>query len=81
MYIIFETPRLYLRQFNKNDSPLIFLLNSDPEVLKYVHEPVLENEEHAERMLENIILPNTKITWGDGRFSPKLIMNLLGGAV
>ena len=60
MEFIFETPRLILRQFTMADAPLIYNLNSDPEVLKYVHEPLLENEEHAKKIIENIILPQYK---------------------
>ena len=44
MIVIFETPRLFLRRFTEEDAPLIYKLNSDPEIVKYVHEPILENE-------------------------------------
>src|SRR5882762_3608868 len=57
MNIILQTPRLYLRQFTVNDATLIQQLNSDPEVLKYLHEPLLESEEHAKTILTTIILP------------------------
>jgi RimJ/RimL family protein N-acetyltransferase len=57
MKIIFETPRLILRQFTESDAPLILQLNSDPDVVKYVHEPVLETEEQARNIIVNIILP------------------------
>lgn len=64
MNIIFETPRLILSRFTVADAPLIYKLNSDPEVLKYVHEPVLENEDHAKKIIENIILPQYKNNLG-----------------
>ncbi len=57
MNIIFETPRLYLRQFTLNDATLILGLNSDPEVLQYLHEPILTDETHAKKILKEIILP------------------------
>jgi ribosomal-protein-alanine N-acetyltransferase len=57
MYIIFETPRLILRRFTEDDAPLIFQLNSDPEILRYVHEPTLESVEQAKDIICNIILP------------------------
>ncbi|MEJ7672916.1 MAG: hypothetical protein WKF59_09430 [Chitinophagaceae bacterium] len=47
MHVVFETPRLILRQFTNDDSPLILNLNRDPQVLKYLHEPVLTTEEQA----------------------------------
>lgn len=57
MHIIFETPRLYLRQFTEADAPLILTLNSDPQIVKYVHEPTLETEEQARNIIVNNILP------------------------
>lgn len=57
MHIILQTPRLLLRRFTAADAPLILSLNSDPEVLKYLHEPLLETAEHAAEVLHNIILP------------------------
>lgn len=57
MHIIFETPRLLLRQFTNADAPLLLQLNSDPEVVKYLHEPTLQNEADAKIVLTNIILP------------------------
>ncbi len=57
MKIIFETPRLYLRQFKLEDAGLLLELNSDPEVLKYLHEPLLQDEAHSKEILTKIILP------------------------
>ena len=57
MEVIFETPRLLLREFTLEDAPLLLQLNSDPEVLTYLHEPLLQDEAHAETILRNIILP------------------------
>jgi RimJ/RimL family protein N-acetyltransferase len=57
MHIVFKTPRLTLRRFTEADAPLIFALNSDPEVLKYVHERLLTDEEDARRVITDIILP------------------------
>lgn len=64
MHIVFETPRLILRQFAEDDAPLILALNSDPEIVKYVHEPVLKTEEEAKIILLNIILPQYKNNLG-----------------
>ncbi len=59
MHIILETPRLYLRCFanSEEDAALIYTLNSDAEVLRYLHEPVLRDTQHAREILQNIILP------------------------
>ncbi len=57
MNIILQTPRLVLRRFTLDDTGLILQLNSDPEVLKYLHEPPVKDKVHAKEILENIILP------------------------
>jgi len=64
MEILFETPRLFLRRFTREDAPLVYQLNRDPEVVRYVHEPVLENLEQASRLLEDIILPQYILNLG-----------------
>jgi len=64
MHIILQTPRLFLRQFTKADAPLILELNSDPEIVKYVHEPTLKTIEQAEDILVNTILPQYKNNLG-----------------
>ena len=64
MHIIFQTPRLILRQFTEADKPLILQLNSDPEIVKYVHEPTLKTIEQAEEIITNIILPQYKNNLG-----------------
>ena len=55
MHIVFETPRLILGQFTEHDAPLILQLNSDPEIVKYVHEHVLTTEEQARKIMIDII--------------------------
>ncbi len=64
MHIVFETPRLIVGQFTQNDAPLILQLNSDPEIVKYVHEPVLTTEEQAKKIIVDIILPQYKKNLG-----------------
>lgn len=64
MHIVFETPRLILRRFTEADAPLVFTLNSDPAVLKYLHEPVLQDEAHALSIIRAIILPQYKNNLG-----------------
>ncbi len=46
------------------DAPLLLTLNSDPEVLKYLHEIPIKNEAHATEILTNIILPQYKNMMG-----------------
>ena len=61
MNIVFATERLILRTFTHDDSQLLVDLNSNLEVLKFLHElPV--NKEKAQEVLQEIILPNYTIT-------------------
>ena len=78
MQIIFETPRLILRQFTEADAHLVFALNSDADVLKYLHEPILEDEEHAKRILTGIIFPQYKNNLGRWAMHTKEGMDFIG---
>ena len=57
MNIIIETPRLLIRPFTAGDASLIQALNSEPAVLQYIPEPVIDSEEKALEILTTIILP------------------------
>lgn len=78
MHIVFETPRLILRQFTEDDAPLIFELNSDREVIKYLHEPVLNNEEEARRIITGTIIPQYKNNLGRWATYTKNNMEFIG---
>lgn len=56
MDIVFETHRLFFRKFTADDAMLLFALNNNPEVIKYVHEPPT-TEENAVEIINNIIVP------------------------
>lgn len=47
-----ETERLILRAFKPEDAASLFLLNSDPDVLRYTGEPPLESEQEALHRIE-----------------------------
>lgn len=64
MDIIFDTPRLLLRHFTEQDASLIFKLNSNPEVVKYVHERPFQHEEDATSLIRDIIIPQYTIQLG-----------------
>lgn len=59
MHPILQTHRLSLRRFTNSDEDAAFILsmNSQPEVLKYLHEPLLKDLDHAKEVLQSIILP------------------------
>ncbi len=73
MHIIFQTPRLYFRKFTQDDAQLLYELNSNPNVIKYVHEPapVLEN---VRDILFKSILPQYKL-YNHGRWAVHLENN------
>jgi len=66
MHIILQTSRLLLRRFTDSeaDAALIYQLNKDPEVLKYLQEPSLKNKVQAHEILQKIILPQYKKNLG-----------------
>jgi len=80
MHVVFETPRLVLRQFSNDDSSLILKLNRDPQVLKNLHEPVLTTEEQANKIITDIILPQYQNNLGRWAIHTKIDMefNWLG---
>lgn len=78
MQIVLETPRLILRQFTEADAPLILSLNSDPAIVKYVHEPTLKTIEQAEKILTDIILPQYKNNLGRWGIHVKDSMDFIG---
>ncbi|MCL1145758.1 GNAT family N-acetyltransferase [Shewanella marinintestina] len=53
--IITETDRLVLRHFEEKDTKAIFLLNSIPEVLKYIPGEPMTSIAQAEQIFENVI--------------------------
>jgi RimJ/RimL family protein N-acetyltransferase len=74
MHIILTTPRFYLRQFRLDDAPLLRELNGDPEVVKYVHEPVMDTVGKAVQVLTDIILPQYHL-YNMGRWAVHLKEN------
>lgn len=78
MHVIFETPRLFLRQFTEQDAPLIYKLNSDPDVVKYIHEPVLKSEAEARKIITDIILPQYKLNLGRWAIHTKFDYEFIG---
>lgn len=54
--MLFQSQRLLFRQFTPADADLIYELNREPEVLRYLHEPVT-TPENAPAIISEIILP------------------------
>lgn len=52
MKVIVETSRLLLREFLLADSENLYLLNSDPDVIRYTGDDAFQSEEDARRFLE-----------------------------
>lgn len=50
--IIFETPRLLLREMTPEDAENAYILNLDPEVLRYTGDDPFESVEEAREFLE-----------------------------
>lgn len=73
MKIVFQSERLFFREFTEDDVHALFDLNSNPNVIKYVHEPVPTLESTGDA-LQNIILPQYKL-YGHGRWAVHLKSN------
>ena len=54
MHVFLETDRLVLRQFTEADAELLFELDSDPEVMRYIGKTVYTVEEQRERLHDRI---------------------------
>jgi len=78
MHIIFETPRLILRRFTEDDAPLLLQLNSDPNVVKYVHERPLQTEDEAREIIVSIILPQYELNLGRWAIHTKADAEFIG---
>ncbi len=74
MTIVLETTRLVIRQFTAGDAELIWLLNQDPEVTQFTHDPV-RDPEHAGEVLLQHILPQYAL-YNFGRWAVHLKGNL-----
>lgn len=66
MDCIFQSKRLLFRRFSLDDAELLCDLNSDPEVLRFVHEKPTTRE-NAPQIITEIILP--QYTLGLGRWA------------
>jgi ribosomal-protein-alanine N-acetyltransferase len=66
MKMICSTTRLYLREFEDTDKDADFILemNSQPEVLKYLHERTLTSTADAKQILREHILPQYPLGLG-----------------
>jgi ribosomal-protein-alanine N-acetyltransferase len=73
MDILFQSSRLYFREFTENDVELLYNLNSNPNVIKYVHEPA-PTLENVTDILHNNILLQYKL-YNHGRWAVHLKSN------
>jgi [ribosomal protein S5]-alanine N-acetyltransferase len=67
MKIILESQRLIFREFTLDDAALLFELNKDDEVRRYVHEPA-PTLDSTRTALKEIILPQYKL-YNHGRWA------------
>jgi RimJ/RimL family protein N-acetyltransferase len=70
MEVLFTSERLLFRKFTEEDAHLIYDLNFDPEVTKYLHEEPT-TEQKAKHILNDIILPQYTL-YNHGRWAVHL---------
>jgi ribosomal-protein-alanine N-acetyltransferase len=73
MNIIFQSARLYFREFTEADEHTLYDLNSNSNVIKYVHEPA-PTSENIKDILYNVLIPQYKLH-GHGRWAVHLKPN------
>lgn len=79
MNIIFETERLLFREFTTDDAQLIYELNSDPEIIKYVHElPTIDLKMALANITERIMPQYIKYGYGRWAVFLKGSMEFIG---
>lgn len=62
-----ESERLVFRRLKDSDAPEVFKIRSNPERMKFIPRPILQNEEEALAMIQMMntkIDENTDINWG-----------------
>jgi ribosomal-protein-alanine N-acetyltransferase len=79
MNVLFQSERLLFRQFTAEDAELLYELNSDPEVVRYVHE-LPTTKENAPNIIANIILPQYEQNLGRWAVHLKYTQEFIGWA-
>jgi ribosomal-protein-alanine N-acetyltransferase len=77
MKIVLETPRLFLREITVEDAESVYLLNHDPDVIKYTGDNAFESIEAAKSFINNY---DQYKKYGFGRWAviEKLTSNFIG---
>lgn len=61
-----ETSRLYLRKINKKDIDDLFVMRSNPEIMRYIPRPLAQKEEDVLELIHRMdegLLKNESINW------------------
>ena len=78
MSIILETERLILREYTEEDAPAFLVLNSDPEVMRYVPDEAMKSVDEAREILISHALTDYR-NHGFGRWA--CILKSTGGHI
>ena len=80
MKIVLETDRLLLRQFNSNrhDAELLYNLNKQAAVLRYIHEAPLTSVSESVDVLNKIIIPQYQYHLGRWAIHLKIDQSFIG---
>jgi RimJ/RimL family protein N-acetyltransferase len=55
MNVVIETERLLLRTFTEHDAPLIYELNTDPDITRFTHDTIKDLGQAEEILIKNIL--------------------------
>lgn len=78
---VLETERLLLRQITHDDAEDVFIMRSDPEVMKYIPRPIAKSIEDANgviKMMHEFWERDEKINWGIALKETNKIIGAIG---
>ncbi len=78
---VLETPRLILRRPIREDAADLFLMRSDPEVMRYIPRPLAQTQADVEMLIELIdsyVMKNERINWAIEWKESGAVIGLIG---
>ena len=81
--ILFETPRLLVRQYDLSDEDSFFLLNGNEEVVRYIRpaKTRVESDLYLRQVIEAYQANRMKIRFKDAGGKPQLVHTLNGSSL
>jgi ribosomal-protein-alanine N-acetyltransferase len=78
---VLETERLLLRRLTPEDAADVFLMRSDPEVMRFIPRPIAQSVQDAADLIQltnDFLEKNEKINWGMESKETRQIIGMIG---